>query len=100
MDQVMLHANKHIFELVTTIIFTDPKGSIATNNFAIWCLGNHPECNVYNPIRPTRQSYYCPRDISVALLSSFIWIISKNTGLRIQVVSEPATLVLELILPG
>ena len=74
MDQVVLHAKKHILELIMTVIFTVPKGSIATNNLAIWSFDKHTECNVYDPIDSSRQLCYCPRYIRVSILSSTVWI--------------------------
>jgi hypothetical protein len=74
MDQIVLHAKEHILELVMTIIFTVPKGSIPTNNLTIWSFDKHTECNVYDPIGPSRQLCYCPRDIRLSLLSSTVWI--------------------------
>lgn len=83
MDQVVLHAQKHILKPVMTNSLMAPKGSIATNDLAIRSPSNHTECNVYDPVCLNRQLYYCPRDIRVALLSSTTWIAPQNLGLGI-----------------
>lgn len=100
MDQVVLHAKKHILELVMTIMPTAPKGSIATNNLDTKSLSNHIECNGHDLIRLNRQFSHRARDIPDALLTSTIWIGPQDIGLGIQVGIEDVAFVQELVLPG